>query len=571
MYKLLARQSWQIKLIIGALSVGLFVLAIGLNWASPATTQYNLLQNHDWSNFAGAQRADHGIVIKPLDRKIVHQDGSGGQPNPPINLDGPSIAFNRGLSLVAGLKGFQAGDALQLYGGMPIIYDEWRFEPPSLQIMLVKQAIRASVWDGTASVPAEVKQFVFTDKNLAEISITSHGSKATISANSKIVGSIDAPTVFKTGKLWIGAEAANGHSNWTLTKLSVQAPATILRINDGLSWNEPHTTGPVLRSLAAAQPHAIQIGAAVALNPLLTDSRYRTLAMGQFSMWTPENELKPQFIHPQPDTYSFKEADLLVNTAIRNGIAVHGHTLVFGEANPRWMQAAAPAARQQIMVDHITTVMTHFKGRIHQWDVIDEPLSDNDQDYMNGGDGMRHHIWYQAMGKGYMAIALRAAHAVDPSAKLYINDYGLEADGERWTALLQTIGQLQAQGVPLDGIGFEAHVYENGDHIEPFVLEQHIEQLARLGLIARISEIDVHGENRSYQANEYIGVLQACLHEPSCTAFSTWGITDKYGSTTDTDAYPLSYGNDLLWDTYLKPKVAYTRLMQYLQMTATKH
>jgi endo-1,4-beta-xylanase len=175
------------------------------------------------------------------------------------------------------------------------------------------------------------------------------------------------------------------------------------------------------------------------------------------------------------------------------------------------------------------------------------------------------------MGKDYVAIALNAAHAADPSAKLYINDYGLEADGERWTALLQLIGQLQAQGVPLDGIGFEAHVYDNGDHIDPTVLEQHIEQLAKLGLVSRISEIDVHGEDSKYQAGEYTGVLKACLHESSCAAFSTWGITDKYGSTTDTGVYPLSYGNDLLWDTDLKPKPAYTSLIQLLKNTESTH
>ena len=502
-------------------------------------------------------------MIAPVGRKIVRQDGSGGQPNPPVNLAGPEVIFNSSLSLNAAMTGFQTGNSLRFYGGVPVTYDEWRFEPPSLQLTLGKGVVKVSVWNGTSSDSAEVKQFVFKDKNLANLSVTKHGNNAIISADGKILGSINAAPVFKTGKLWIGADAANG-AGWTLTGLTAQA----LRIQDGLSWNKPRPAGPTLRSLAAARARPIQIGTAVALNPLLTDSRYRSLALGQFGMWTPENELKPQFIHPQPGIYSFKEADLLVNTALASGIAVHGHTLVFGEANPRWMQTAPLAARQQIMIGHITVVMDHFKGRIHEWDVIDEPLSDNDRDYANGGDGLRRHIWYQAMGQDYIATALKAAHAADPSAKLYINDYGLEADGERWTALLQLISLLQAQGVPLDGIGFEAHVYADGDHIDPSVLERHIGQLARLGLVSRVSEIDVHGEDRQYQAGEYAGVLRACLREPSCTAFSTWGITDKYGSTTDTGTYPLSYGNDLLWDTALNPKPAYTRLIQDLRTAA---
>jgi endo-1,4-beta-xylanase len=564
-YRPLVRQLWRAKIAASLLAVGLLTLSIMVCQTSPATTRSDLLRNHDWSDFAGAQQATGGVMITPLGRKIVHQDGSGGQPNPPVNLAGPQISFSGGLAIDAAMRGFQVGDSLRLYGGVPLIYDEWRFEPPSLQLTLVKQAIKVNVWDGSSSNPVEVKQFVFNDKNLADLSVTRHGNQATISANGEAVGSINARPVFAAGKLWIGADAANGNASWTLTGLAAQAPIKTLQIHDGLSWPKPRTADQTLQSLAAAQAHPVQIGAAVALNPLLTDSRYRGLALGQYSMWTPENELKPQFVHPQPGTYSFQEADLLVNTALANSIAVHGHTLVFGEANPRWMQTAAPMARQQIMVNHITTVMTHFKGRIHEWDVVDEPLSDNDTDYASGGDGLRHHIWYQAMGKEYIATALRAAHITDPSAKLYINDYGLEANGERWTALLQLIEQLQSQRVPLDGIGFEAHVYEKGDHIDPYILEQHIKQLAKLGLVSRISEIDVHGENSEYQAEEYAGVLGACLHEASCVAFSTWGITDRYGSTTDVNVYPLSYGNDLLWDSNLQPKLAYTRLVQSLR------
>ncbi|HEY5153033.1 MAG TPA: endo-1,4-beta-xylanase [Candidatus Saccharimonadales bacterium] len=541
------------------------ILAPAAFGPQPATVRYDLLRNRDWSDFAGADRTPDGVVITALDRKIVNQDGSGGQPNPPVNLAGPAVSFRRGLTITAAMHNFRPGDELQLYGGVPIIYDEWRFEPPSVQITLVNQAVRVSVWDGTSANPAEVKQFVFTDRNLATLAVTQSGSSLKITANSKKLGTVNARTIFAADKLWIGADAAKGNIPWTLSGLAVRGPAGSLQVNDGLSWNKPPAAGKTLQSLAAARPRPILIGAAVALNPLLTNSRYRTLALEQFGVWTPENELKPQFIHPQPGVYSFKDADLLVNTALRNGIAVHGHTLVFGEANPRWMQSAPPADRQQIMVDHITAVMTHFKGRIHEWDVLDEPLSDNDGDYANGGDGLRHHIWYQAMGKDYVAIALRAAHAADPSAKLYINDYGLEADGERWTALLQLIGQLQSQGVPLDGIGFEAHVYEAGDHIDPAVLERHMAQLSALGLTSRISEIDVHGENSQYQAAEYAGVLKACLDQAGCTAFSTWGITDRYGSTTDTGVYPLSYGNDLIWNIGLQPKPAYPKLMQLLQ------
>ena len=555
-------------LIVFALVVGSGQTRPGLNPAnSRQTSQINLLQGHDWSDFAGATQTSHGVAIEPLGRNIVNQDGSGGQPNPPVNLAGPELIFRGDFILSVKMDGFRAGDAMQLYGGVPIIYDEWRYEPPSVQLLRNEEGLEVSLWDGNAAKPAAVQRFKIAQPILNNLQIERRGNQLIILTDGRVVGGFDATHILAAGKLWFGLDA--GSRAWTLRSFLAQAISGSVYANDGLSWNRSAHSGVTLQGLAENHQHKPKIGAAVALNPLLTDNQYRNLALNQFSMWTTENELKPQFVHPGPTTYSFKEADMLVNTALRNNIAVHGHTLVFGEANPRWMQVASLASRQQIMTDHITTVMTHFKGRVKEWDVLDEPLSDEDEDYADGGDGLRHHIWYQAMGSSYVAIALRTAHAADPSAKLYINDYGLEADGDRWTALLQLVKNLQAQGVPLDGIGFEAHVYDAGDHIDPSVLEQHMEQLAHLGLVSRISEIDVHGDDPQLQAQEYAGVLQVCMHETSCTAFSTWGITDKYGSTTDTGVYPLSYGDDLLWDTNLQPKAAELQLMKLLGSNTT--
>ncbi len=565
--------NWRLRVAAGLMFLGLGLFLLALNFtlsksvsAEQTNSETNLIQNHDWSNFSGANQTIGGVIVRPLNRKIVNQDGSGGQPNPPVNLAGPQLVFSGDLTLKASLQKFDDGDSIRLYGGVPIVYDEWRYEPASIQIKKVNQTIEVSVWDGNDSAPSNIKSFSLTDTNVTNLTIYKHGKRVAISANNKVLGDISARKAFASGSLWFGVDADN--DSWTLLSLSAQSPNGV-QVKDGLISLKANVSARTLQNLAANQPHPIKIGAAVALNPLLTDINYRTLALEQFSMWTTENELKPQFVHPQPNAYDFKDADLLVGTALKNGIAVHGHTLVFGEANPAWMQTAAPTDRQQIMTDHITTVMTHFKGRIGEWDVINEPLSDNDADYENNGDGLRHHIWYQAMGQSYITTALKAAKSADPKAKLYINDYGLEEDGDRWTAMVKLIKQLQDQGVPLDGIGFEAHVYENSDHVNPSTLRRHIRQLANKGLVARVSEVDVHGDDSSWQAKEYSGVLTACLSEPSCTAFSTWGITDRYGSTTSTDEYPLSYGDDLLWSPDYKAKPAYTNLIQTLQTTAS--
>jgi endo-1,4-beta-xylanase len=280
---------------------------------------------------------------------------------------------------------------------------------------------------------------------------------------------------------------------------------------------------------------------------------------------TPENSLKPQFVHPQKDLYLFQDSDTLVEAAQNNKMTVHGHALVMGKANPEWMQKAPNIERKQVMTDHIAAVVGHYKGKIAEWDVVNEPLSEDDIDYSPEQMGMRKQMWFDAMGEEYIDTAFRAARSADPGAKLYLNDFGIEKDGKRWDALLALILRLQSRGVPINGVGFESHVYHApADTIDPTVLRQHIQSLAALGIVSRISEIDVLGDDPAYQATQYADVLRVCIAEPTCTSYGVWGITDLYGSTTLADRYPIRYGDSLLWDTEYTPKPVLQSLQRVL-------
>lgn len=544
------------EIICGALLV---VLAIFLvNFVNgQKTAELNLLTGYSWDKFAGAVAADNQVLITPTGRGIVPLDGGDAQANPPINLAGPVVSVGGDLDLTIDCQGFDDGDSFSLYGGVPIVYDEWRYEPPSLKIGVENSALQVKLYDGQSGEPEDI-DLVESNLPIKTISIIRRTDVIYLFANQKYAGRLKTDQLFKQEKLWFGAES---HSNsWQLRALSVSGRADQIGVDKGLNFARSDKFNYGLANLAQKSGSQIKIGAAVALNPLLTDQKYRQLALDEFSIWTTENELKPQFIHPKQGIYSFQEADLLVDTAIRNQIKIHGHTLVFGEANPTWMQQAPLDQRRSVMTDHIKQTVDHFKGRVSEWDVVNEPLSDNDQDY--SGDGLRKHLWYQAMGSDYIAAALQAAHAADLSAGLYINEYGLEADGQRWDAMIGLINQLQKKHVYLTGIGFESHVYEPGDEINQKVLQKHLKQLASLGLRARISEIDVHGDNSGLQAQQYSTVLAACLASPNCVAYSTWGISDKYGSTTETGVYPLQLGNDLIWNEHFKPKPAYSELVK---------
>jgi endo-1,4-beta-xylanase len=239
-------------------------------------------------------------------------------------------------------------------------------------------------------------------------------------------------------------------------------------------------------------------------------------------------------------------------------MAVHAHTLVWFEALPTWMRSATD--KKTVMLDHIKAVAGHFAGRVAEWDVVNEPMNEDNS------DGLEHNLWYQAMGKDYIPQAFRAARAADPSAALYLNEYGVEQDGPRWDALYKLVKELKADGVPIDGVGMQNHEYEKGDRTPPETFRKHVRALAALGLKVRVSEMDVvSGGDTAMQAKEFAGKLAVCRDEPNCTTFGMWGFTDRYGSTANVGQYPLTVGDALPWDQNLKPKKAYPAMLAELK------
>ncbi len=507
----------------------------------------NLYQN--WSTFPGASQSEHGgVYFSALDLKIVNQDGSGGQGDPAVNVGGPHMMTKNGFGIEVGMSELDHGEAtFRLYGEVPVIYDEWRSEGASFSVTVSGQDIITKFWNGSDEAFSSTHTYKsVVEGNSTVLTFERGGNNLIVSVNGKRITSEPTAELFNNGNIWFGA-AATG-DGWTLTSLRVGSGASLKQ-----SLASTASVGDNSLGVMAARARVdLRTGAAISLYPLMTDQAYRDLALNEFTQWTPENEMKAQFIHPAKDTYTFQAADLLVDTALKNNISVHGHALVFGEANALWMQQTSKTELKDVMTSHITTVMTHFKGKVAEWDVVNEPLDD----YEGNPDGLRRSIWYNALGRGFIAEAFKAAHAADPAAKLYINEYGLEENGERWTTFLNLIKELKAANVPIDGVGFQSHVYDPGDEIDVVVLRSHMQQLAAVGVVARISEMDVHGDDASLQASQYGSVAGACRAEPTCTSFSTWGISDKYGSTTSIRTYPPEFGDDLLWDSNFKPKNA---------------
>lgn len=332
-----------------------------------------------------------------------------------------------------------------------------------------------------------------------------------------------------------------------------------------------------LRSLAEAA--GIEFGVAVNMDALAGNGKYRHIVATQYSSVTAENVMKWEAVEPAPGVYDYAAADALVAFAQENGQVVRGHTLVWHNQLPTWLTTGDYTAAQlrDILRAHVLEVAGHFRGDIQQWDVVNEAFND---------DGtFRQTIWYQAYeeltgdGSDYIADAFRWAHEADPNALLFYNDYNLEFTGPKSNAVYAFVQQLQAEGVPIDGVGFQGHLDTQYGFPD---LQANLQRFADLGLEVALTEVDVRTfvtqkKNGTYtntprnpgdaqkQVDYWVGTLEACLAVEACNSYTVWGVSDAYSWIPGVFT---GQGAGLLFDNHSNPKPQYEALRDVLRAAA---
>jgi endo-1,4-beta-xylanase len=300
----------------------------------------------------------------------------------------------------------------------------------------------------------------------------------------------------------------------------------------------------------------------VRFGALRRDSRYRDTFLREFDALTPENEMKMQMLQPRRGHFDFTAADDLVGFAKEHGKRVHGHALVWGLQVPLWLidhgltdnlglhlpplslpdlprpldtvvgdvlTTATGWTRSElegIMRRHIDTVVRHFGDDVPEWDVVNEPMAANGT--------LASNVWRRFIGADYVEQALRAAHAANPRAKLFINEYAVEGPSAKLDGLVALVRDLRARNVPLDGIGLQYHTHING-FLDEETLATTMRRFADLGLEVQITEMDVatslldgsREQRLARQAVAYGDAARACNAVSACKRFTTWGISDS--------------------------------------------
>ncbi|WP_433390608.1 endo-1,4-beta-xylanase [Micromonospora sp. KLBMP9576] len=320
---------------------------------------------------------------------------------------------------------------------------------------------------------------------------------------------------------------------------------------------------PERQTLRDLMPPGVRIGTAADGRGLSLDPAYRALLGTEFNAMTAENAMKWRSLEPLPGVHAWAGADQLVEFAQQHGQAVYGHTLVWHSDVPKWVSPDWPAERvRAVLQEHVTTVVSRYRGRVWAWDVVNEVLDEDGR--------LRDTIWLRKLGPGYVADAFRWAHAADPAARLFINDYGVEGRTRKADALLRLVRDLRRAGVPVDGVGFQSHLRWDQS---PRDLVGNLRRFAQLGVSVAITELDVRvalpasPQKLEQQAVLYRRVLRACLAVPACVSFTVWGFTD---ARSWIPGYHRGYGAACLFDSGLAPKPAHNALMDELRRQASR-
>ncbi|NND89983.1 MAG: hypothetical protein HKN42_03905 [Granulosicoccus sp.] len=300
---------------------------------------------------------------------------------------------------------------------------------------------------------------------------------------------------------------------------SLSSTTTIdITVLDAVDFVRP---GARLRALAAQRDLPIGFAARREFYHLPDGALYAGIAAEEFNVVTSENTLNMDVINPLPGRYQFADIDNLISYARTHDMQVHGSALIWHQQLPEWMLNSNPSDRRGHMQEYIHRVLGRYVDDVSVWALVNEAIGEN--------GGMRDSIWFQAMGEDYIEIAFRQARMTHPGATLLLNDFDIAIDGPKADTLYPLLDRLLAKDVPVDGVGFQLHIWSDFDQFDE--VRTNFQKVADLGLEIHVTELDVSIPalgNSSDQAEVYRQILSICLEQPACRSLKSWGFTDRY-------------------------------------------
>lgn len=319
------------------------------------------------------------------------------------------------------------------------------------------------------------------------------------------------------------------------------------------SSRSPAAETVTLRKLAAEK--GLTYGTTIAAAQISGDPPFVDLVRYEAGLVVAENEMKWQVMNrgvPGDDDYV--PADTIANFASANKLVLRGHNLLWYHRTPEWYFDLTDRQEQErAVVDHIQQLAGRYRGKIHSWDVVNEPIEPK-----NGRpDGLRTEVFLETLGAEYLDLAYHTARDADPNARLVVNEYDVELDApeqeERRIALLHLLEGMRRSGTPVDAVGIQAHLTAaGGPPLSAPILRRFLADIASLGLTIQITELDVTDENApadvtvrdSLVADTYRRFLDVALDEPAVKMVVTWGLSDRHSWIVRRETYQAKWRTD---------------------------
>jgi endo-1,4-beta-xylanase len=366
------------------------------------------------------------------------------------------------------------------------------------------------------------------------------------------------------------------------TTLSALLTMGVLQKKEGHSTNaamasyaSKNVNSP-LRQLAAAKGKLY--GSEIDSTYLTTDSAYAALLAAQCGIATPNGELKWNATEPSPGVFDFTNADIIARFCKANGMQLHGHTLLWGQALPSYITSFPPTMQQ--LQRHVAGVMGHYVNStvLTSWDIANEIIA-------SGPDATSDQTYGLLPGltPEYILELFQYAASIDSSKLFYLNDSSMEGATWRSNCWLNLIEYLKNNGAKIDGAGLESHLWFSSAYsFDATGFSSVLKRLNDLQVKPIISELDIIIDFPlpstiqaldQMVADSYTRYLDLCFAANVDTVI-TWGITDRYTWIRDPNYMPAKFQANpssqqflrpLPYDQNLQPKLARNAIAQAFQ------
>lgn len=494
-----------------------------------------------WSETPGIAKTSTGLLLEPLDMKIINKRGGDEYiDNPPINACGGYIRTNGDFSVETTTT--SAGPVhVQLYGSMPKVMDDNRYEQARLDCEISDDTLRVRRWSGGLFGIATKEFRLPRVSGEHKLRVDRVGNKLQFLVDGYEVGDMEEDDIFAEGTIWFGLNATESYAS--VSQMTFREAGT--RGQESGFWRTGNmhvnpSKGDTLQGLMDGRGFPLMMGSAVSLYPLMADKQYaQTMLGGNYKILTIENAMKELYLMSLNGTWEPKHALSLIRVIRDHGILVNGHTAIYDKAMHKSISEMPYDTHDEKMriakyiEDYVVRFGETFGQYLYSCDVVNEALDGYGPSYIPGGVHLRHNVFSKALGRDWLTIAFKAAAGTMPKTKLGINENGVEVDPWfRGNELFGLADYVRAQGGRVDYVAFQMHVYFAASFVKRAMYRQLLAEGRRRNYTTRTSEMDVTDvRGEIAQAQQNVLVLEENMRDSNVDAHITWGSDDKNGST----------------------------------------